>query len=139
MEATLTKKDGTVSMDRPFAYLCSLLRNGVYTVKITRKTKARTLPQNALMWMWFQCLADYSGQPKEDWRDYYALKFLGREVTVGRETIRVPGHTSKLDSQRMTEFLNQVQADAATEHGVTLPLPGDRFFSDFADEYLKRI
>lgn len=46
-ETILTKRDGVVSMDKTFDYLCSLLRNGVYTVKIVRKTEPRTISQNA--------------------------------------------------------------------------------------------
>ena len=48
-EATLTKCNGEVSMDKSFDYLCSLLQNGTYTVKIVRKTQPRTIPQNSLM------------------------------------------------------------------------------------------
>jgi hypothetical protein len=32
-------------------------------------------------------------------------------------------------------FLNQVQADAATEFGITLPNPDDRYFEDFYNTY----
>ncbi len=42
-EATLTKCNGEVSMDKSFDYLCSLLQNGTYTVKIVRKTQPRTV------------------------------------------------------------------------------------------------
>lgn len=48
---TLTKKDGKVSMEKSFDFLCSLLRDGVYVVSIKRKTEPRTLSQNALMWL----------------------------------------------------------------------------------------
>ena len=44
-ELILTKRNGEVSMDKSFEYLCSLLRNGVYTVKIVRKTEPRTISQ----------------------------------------------------------------------------------------------
>lgn len=138
MEATLIKKNGAVSMDKSFDYLCSRLSNGEYTVKIVRKTKPRSVNQNALMWMWFTCLEASTGQPKEDWHDYYAAKFLSRQAAIGNKYVWVPGRTSQLNSLQMTEFLNKVQADAATEFGVNLPLPADRFFADFIDEYKDR-
>lgn len=81
-EATLTKCNGEVSMDKSFDYLCSLLQNGTYTVKIVRKTQPRTIPQNSLMWMWFKCMAEATGTPKDDIHDYYKAKFLGRDVVV---------------------------------------------------------
>lgn len=37
MEATLTKKDGKVQMDKSFEFMCSTLRNGEYTITIKRK------------------------------------------------------------------------------------------------------
>jgi hypothetical protein len=35
----------------------------------------------------------------------------------------------------MTNFLNQIQADAASELGITLPLPEDRFFECFYQQF----
>ena len=58
-------------MDKSFEYLCSLLRNGVYTVKITRRVEPRTIPQNSLMWMWYKCMEEHTGTPKDDFHDYY--------------------------------------------------------------------
>ena len=56
MEATLTKKDGKVQMDKSFEFMCSTLRNGEYTITIKRKTQPRTLNQSALMWKCFSVL-----------------------------------------------------------------------------------
>ena len=47
MEATIIKKDGKATLDKPFEFMLSLLRNGEYTLTIKRKTKPRTLNQNA--------------------------------------------------------------------------------------------
>jgi hypothetical protein len=43
MEATLTKKDGKVQMDKSFEFMCSTLRNGEYTITIKRKTHVLVL------------------------------------------------------------------------------------------------
>ena len=138
MKAVLTKKDGEVSMNKSFDYLCSLLRNGVYTVEIKRKTEPRTISQNSLMWMWFTCLEEATGTLKKDWHDYYCSKFLVRSVDVKGGSIFIVGGTKDLNTIQFTKFLNQVQADAATEFGVTLPLPADRYYSDFINEYSYR-
>lgn len=137
-EATLTKRDGVVSMDKSFDYLCSLLRNGVYTVRIVRKTEPRTIPQNALMWMWYKCIEEHTGTPKSDIHDYYKAKFLSRQVAVGNKWVTVVGSTTDLNTLQMTHYLENVKADAATEFGITLPLPADRHYQDFIDEYRHR-
>jgi hypothetical protein len=87
------------------------------------------------MWMWFACIERETGTPKQDVLDYYCRQFLRRQITWNDETITVIGETKKLNTQQMTEFLNKVQADVATEFGITLPRPEDRFFNDFYSQF----
>lgn len=138
MEANLTKRNGEVSMDRDFGFMCSLLRNGEYTVKIVRKTKPRTISQNALMWLWYTCMEDSTGQPKEDFHEYYKQKFLGRDIYIGQTPSRVYGSTTDLNTAQFTNYLEKVKADAATEFGIILPLPEDKYYSEFVAEYKNR-
>lgn len=136
--AILVKEKGEVTMDKSFDFLCSQLRNGRYRVTIERYTEPRTLNQNALMWMWFTCIEHETGTPKQDVHDYYCNLFLRRTAVIkGRETV-IAGSTSKLNTLQMTDFLNKVKADAATELGITLPLPQDRFYQEFINEYKYR-
>lgn len=135
---TITKLDGKVSMDKSFDYLCSLLSNGVYVVSIKRKTEPRTISQNALMWMWFKCMEECTGTEKQDWHDYYCSKFLLRETEVGGKRFSVVGGTSRLNTVQMSNFMNKVQADAAAEWGITLPLPADRYYQEFINHYRYR-
>lgn len=116
------------------------LTNGVYTLTITRVVKKRSLAQNRLMWMWFKCLEDETGQPSQDWHDYYCKKFVSREmVTPDGEIVSLAGHTSTMNTAQMTDFLNKVQADAATEWGVTLPLPEDLGYDEFRLQYERMV
>ena len=113
------------------------LGNGLYELKIAKKVKRRSLPQNRLMWMWFACIGQDTGQSVDDIHDYYAYKFLPRYIT-DLETgsmVRVPGHTSTLTTEAFTDFLNQVQADAATELNITLPLPDDLAWEEFEAQF----
>lgn len=135
MDANLSKRNGVVSMDRSFDLMCSLLRNGEYTVRIVRKTQPRTVSQNSLMWMWYKCMEDATGQSKEDFHDYYKTKFLSRQVAIGGRWVTVVGSTADLNTLQMTDYLEKVKADAATEFGITLPLPADRNYQDFISEY----
>lgn len=137
-DVILTKKDGVVTMDKSFDYLCSTLKNGIYIISIKRKVEPRTLSQNALMWLWFACIERETGTDKLDVHDHYCKKFLRRRIYLnGLEDI-VVGSTSKLNTLQMKEFLDKVQADAATEMGINLPLPEDRYYNDFIDEYRNR-
>mgnify|MGYP004442200361 CR=1 FL=1 len=127
-EAILEKVNGEVHISKSFDFMCSQLRNGRYRVKIERFTEPRTLSQNALMWLWFTCIEQETGTDKQDVHDYY---FRGKEMVIA-------GSTSKLNTVQMTDFLNKVQADAAAELGITLPLPADRYYNEFINEYKDR-
>ena len=135
MEANLSKVNGEVKMDKSFDMKCSLLRNGEYTVKIVRKTQPRTISQNSLMWMWYKCMEEVTGQPKDDFHDYYKAKFLARQVAIGQRWVTVVGSTTDLNTLQMTNYLEKVKADAAVEFGITLPLPEDKTYSDFVSHY----
>lgn len=134
----MTKKDGVVTMDKSFDYLCSTLTNGEYVLSIKRKVKPRSLSQNALMWMWFTCIEKETGTDKVDVHDHYCKKFLRRRICMKGVEDVVVSSTSKLNTLQMTDFLNKVQADAATEFGITLPLPDDQYYNEFVNEYRNR-
>ena len=138
MDYILTKRDGKVTMEKSFDFLCSLLRDGVYVLSIKRKTEPRTVSQNALMWMWFKCMEESTGAEKQDWHDYYCAKFLMREANFGRKRFSVVAVSFKKNTVQMTDFMNKVQADAATEWGITLPLPADRYYQEFIQHYRYR-
>ena len=138
METTLTKRDGKIEMEQSFDYLCDKLSNGVYTVRITRKTQPRTVPQNSLMWMWYKCMEESTGQSKDDFHDYYKAKFLQRQIAVKGRWVTVVGSTTDLNTLQMSQYLDKVKADAATEFGINLPLPADRNYQAFINEYRHR-
>lgn len=136
--AVLVKENGEVRMNKSFDFMCSQLRNGRYKVSIERYTEPRTLSQNALMWLWFTCIEQETGTSKQDVHDYYCNLFLRRTAVIkGKETV-IAGSTSRLNTIQMTDFLNKVKADAASELGIMLPLPDDRFYQAFINEYKYR-
>lgn len=137
-DAILIKKDGVITMDKSFDYLCSTLANGTYTISIKRKVEPRTLNQNALMWLWFACIEKETGTDKMDVHDYYCRKFLIRQIYVNGSPVNVVGSTSKLNTIQMKNFMDKVQSDAASEFGINLPLPADKYYQDFINEYRHR-
>lgn len=132
---TLTKNGEQVTFDKDPASIFSLLRNGRYTVTIVAEKDPRSISQNNLMWLWFTCIEAETGTPKQDVHDYYCSRFLRRTIDWNGTILTIVEGTSKLTKDRMTEFMNQVQADAQTEFGITLPLPEDRFFEEFYQTY----
>lgn len=131
----MTKKDGRVTLDQELPYVFSTLSNGTYTITIKKASEKRSISQNDLMWMWLQCISNETGTPKDDIYMYYCKKFLMKTVTIGNRMERIYTTSSKLNTVEMTNFLNQIQADAQTELGITLPLPEDRFFECFYQQY----
>ena len=134
----LTKTDGVVSMEKPFDYLCSLLPNGEYEVRIVKKTKTRTLPQNSLMWMWFKCLEEATGQDANDWHEYYKAKFLMRHVTLNGKVFAVPMSTTKLTTEQMSVYMDKIKLDALYEWDVHLPKDEDKYYENFVEDYRNR-
>ena len=131
----LTKNGEQVSFSKEPASVFSLLRNGQYTVTITRAKEPRSIEQNALMWLWFTCISQDTDQPIQDVHDYYCAKFLRKSISWQGTSRTIVEGTSKLSKERMTDFLDHVQADAMTELGIRLPLPEDKYFSEFYETY----
>ena len=131
----MRKQDGRLTFDVELPYLFSLLSNGTYTITVKRQSEKRSIAQNDLMWMWMQCIENETGTPKDEVYMYYCKKFLMRTVSIGERMERIYMTSSKLNTEQMTAFLNQIQADAASELGITLPTPQDRFFEQFYQDY----
>lgn len=129
------KQDGLVSAGADLDCLFATLPNGTYDVIVKRHREQRTISQNDLMWMWLACIEDATGTPKKDVYLHYCKKFLLRRVTFGNDAEMVYDTSSQLDTKRMGEFLDKIQADASTEFGITLPNPQDRYFEQFFQTY----
>lgn len=87
------------------------------------------------MWMWFKCIENSTGTDKNDIYMYYCKKFLCKVIRVGEKVEKVYETSSMLNTTQMTEFMNKIQADAASELGIMLPIPDDRYFENFYQQY----
>ena len=111
--------------------------NGTYTLTFEKAKKPRTNDQNRLMWLWFGCIAKSWSEAcgmaitSQDVHDAYCLMLLPIETPKGR----IAGSTRGLTTEQMSEFLNNVQADAASEYGIILPNPQDVYFEVWARQY----
>lgn len=131
----LTKKNGMLAFDIEPAAVFATLSNGAYTITIKKANEKRSIAQNDLMWMWLTCIERETGTNKDDVYMYYCKKFLMKTITVGDRMERIYSTSSKLNQLQMTDFLNKIQADALQELGIRLPLPEDRFFECFYQQY----
>ena len=74
----------------------------------------------------------------QDIHDLYCKKFLVKQVHVNGKVETIVRGTSKLNTLEMHNFMESVKIDAATEFGITLPLPEDQHYLDFIHEYQNR-
>lgn len=132
---TLTKYGERVTFNKEPAAVFSLLKNGQYTVTISKAREPRSIDQNNLMWLWFTCIEAETGVLKQDVHDYYCRMFNRKIIAWnGRQEVIAMG-TSKLSKEEMRSFLDKVQADAQTEFGIRLPNPEDLYFEEFYQTY----
>ena len=131
----LTKNGEQVTFDKEPAAIFQSLSNGRYIVTIAKEKEPRSIDQNNLMWLWFTCIETETGTSKQDVHDYYCAKFLRKQITWNGTVRTIVEGTSKQNKDKMTDFLNKVQADALTEFGITLPNPEDRYFEEFYQTY----
>lgn len=134
-QVTMTKRDGRLTFDTELAYVFSTLQNGTYQITVKKVSEKRSIAQNDLLWMWMKCIENETGTPKDEVYMYYCKKFLWKITVIGDRTEKIYLTSSKLNMEQMTRFLNQIQEDAATELGITLPTPQDRFFEAFYADY----
>lgn len=124
--------------------LVHMLKNGSYIVTFEKYVEKRSIPQNSLMWMWFQCVADAFNEQGSDViytsrniYDYFTFKFLSSELKIGDEYITTISKTSTLKTDEFAKFLNNVQSHSAAEFGIVLPTPDDLHFAEFYEQYKK--
>lgn len=120
--------------------LRNLPQDGSWEVVIREKTQARTIPQNARMWadlldtITEQAMVEGKRYPREVWHDYLKRTFLpelddpeiARKVREGyRKWHDTPdggrqlvGSTTKLTKYGMSQYMQEVEAWAATDLGV---------------------
>ena len=125
--------ENETSKEAVISYIRNLILKKPYEVVISRKKEKRSVKQNDLMWRWFECVAQETGHTKEQFHEHYCNMFLKKLSPISGQM--VVGGTRKLTKEAFTDFLNKVQADAATYFGVILPTPEDLYWSEFEDYY----
>lgn len=94
---------------------------GVYRVIYEEKT--RSLPQNALYWVYLSVIAAETGHDEEELHELFKQKFLPTRFlrTKDGKEYRVPKSTTKLKKHEFGEYLEKICA--ATN--IPIPNPED--------------
>lgn len=95
-----------------------------WSVTIKQHRPKRSLNQNNLLHQWIHIISDATGNDFDDAKNALKDLFLPLKVVrVGKNERMVRPETSSLDVSQMSNFMDKVQAFAATELGLTLPTP----------------
>ncbi len=110
-----------------------------YDVEIKLFRAKRSIPQNRLLHLWCKCIEDETGQEAESVKRFCKEQFLGyKEVSMfGKQSYELTP-TSSLNTQQFTLFIEKIQAWAASELGIVLPIPEDLIFQQFLEYYEDR-
>ena len=97
-----------------------------WTVEVKRKTKARTLSQNAWLWMCHKIVSDDTGIFKDDLHDIIKEKFLEPKVVIFNDVEHRTYSTQNLTTMEWGLFMEQYYAFCAADLGIMLPHPDDQ-------------
>lgn len=127
--ATLVKNvsEGT-RISRSMVEMIEGLPDGKYRIIIEPQTTLHSVPQRKLLFMWLTLLARETGNTKVSLYRYYCKKFLLEDMPS----------VSGMSPKQLTYFMHEIEADVATELGITLPIPDDgddfiTFIKDYKD------
>lgn len=116
-------------------YLSRLPEGKAFEVSVRLHKEKRSNPQNALYHSWLNIICKETKNDHETVHKALAKMFLGVDVCeFGGQKIAKIKSTTTLNTEEFTEYLNNVEAFAATELGIILPHPDDRLYQMINNE-----
>jgi hypothetical protein len=97
-----------------------------WKVTIGRYVKTRTNNQLALYWSWLHIIGDETGNDPEELHELFKGKFILPVEKVIGDDVLLYRSTKTLSTIGMTEYMEKVEAFAASQIGIILPRPEDR-------------
>jgi len=132
---------------RAIAYVDELFSQDKEAV-INEYLPPRTLSQNRLMWLWFECIMRETGNDKNYIHKFYVQQFLPKVEFYVNVLLKIKCETqqgtSDLNRKQFKEFLDKVKLHAEetfSNEGKAfyLPRPEDNHFKEFQEFYGKYI
>ena len=115
---------GQMYLDRVEDYqrLIERLEGKQIDLRLGKRRKPRSLPQNAYYWgVVIALFAEALGYEPEELHDALKIKFLTRR---GESELPTVASTADLDTAEFTDYIERVRRLAA-EHGCYIPDPGE--------------
>ena len=113
--------------DALMAFIDRLPMARKWKVVVDLYKKTRSNEQNRYLWgVAYKALEDATGQPKEDWHDYFLGEHFGWETTelFGKKKLRPLKRSSKLTTSEFCDYVAFIQQRAA-ENGLYVPDPNE--------------
>jgi hypothetical protein len=88
-----------------------------YEIRVKKRKSTRSLEQNSRLWALYRNIGDFIGVTDDDMHEYMGNKFLKYVRTINGEDVISIESTTKLDTKRMADYQEKIQAWAATELG----------------------
>lgn len=96
-----------------------------WRVEVKRESARRSDAQNRYLWgVAYAQLAKATGQPAEDWHEYFLGEHWETVEMLGRRKLRPVRRSSRLTKSEFAQHVEFIQARAA-EHGIYIPDPNE--------------
>jgi hypothetical protein len=111
--------------------------NYKHLIVIKRYYQKRSINQNNTYFCWLTGLANYTGDHKDTFHEYYKREFLPWEEVQLPSGLSYwePGHTPNEGTVEFSEYMNKIHPHASEFFGYHLPYPSDPGFKEFFEKY----
>lgn len=124
--------------ERADAYYRKLM-SGTDPFELTKKSRKRTLSQNALFHVWCQVLADHLGYVSlEECKSDVKRNLLGMRERVDHftgEVVKDDYHTSGMSTKELSDLMDRMKIWAQTEFGCYLPYWKEPGYEEMMEQY----
>lgn len=88
-----------------------------YEIKVKKRKSQRSIEQNSRLWALYRNIGDFIGVSDDDMHEYMGNKFLKVLKKINGEDVMSIESTTKLDTKKMAEYQEKIEAWASTELG----------------------
>lgn len=98
-----------------------------YQLELKKFRENRSMPQNKYYWgVVISELSKHTGFTSDEMHELLKFKFLpNHKILPNGEEVRLAGSTSKLTTDKMEEYLEQIRIFAISELDCYIPLPNE--------------
>lgn len=113
--------NGKILSDELSIFLKSLVDETIIEIEIVEKGKKRSREQNKKYWKLLSLLEEHSDNTKNEWHDYFRIKFINKkEIIIQDEIISIPRTTTELTKNEFIEYLEKIQKFISLNFNIIL-------------------